>query len=162
MITLDSELGKQIVQLFIKEKKSRSEVAEKLQIAVYTLANFLKRNGYETSKIIKKLSPEQEKFLIEFCPKFGLKYCSEKLSIPHFTLNRFAKQLNLRYIPKQTSTISKVIKNRENVKKRIKAQKIKAIEYKGGKCEICGYNKCIRSLCFHHKNPLEKNFLLEK
>ena len=32
------------------------------------------------------------------------------------------------------------------------------MEYKGGKCEICGYNKCVSALEFHHKNPLEKDF----
>lgn len=30
------------------------------------------------------------------------------------------------------------------------------IEYKGGKCEICGYNKCIAALEFHHLIPEEK------
>ena len=28
--------------------------------------------------------------------------------------------------------------------------KEKAIAYKGGKCEKCGYNKCVRALEFHH------------
>ncbi len=23
----------------------------------------------------------------------------------------------------------------------------------GGKCSICGYNRCLSSLCFHHKDP---------
>ena len=32
------------------------------------------------------------------------------------------------------------------------------VEYKGGKCEICGYNKCIDALEFHHLNPKEKEF----
>ena len=36
--------------------------------------------------------------------------------------------------------------------------KIKSIEYKGGKCIICGYNKCNRSLEFHHRDPNEKDF----
>lgn len=36
--------------------------------------------------------------------------------------------------------------------------KIKLVEYKGGKCEICGYNKCIDALEFHHLNPEEKDF----
>ena len=31
------------------------------------------------------------------------------------------------------------------------------IEYKGGKCIRCGYNKCIAALDFHHRNPLEKD-----
>jgi len=30
--------------------------------------------------------------------------------------------------------------------------------YKGGKCEICGYNKCLGALDFHHLNPNEKDF----
>ena len=42
-------------------------------------------------------------------------------------------------------------------KRRDKTKQI-LVEYKGGKCEICGYNKCISALEFHHKNPLEKDF----
>jgi len=36
--------------------------------------------------------------------------------------------------------------------------KQKLVEYKGGKCEICGYNKCINCLSFHHLDPKEKDF----
>jgi len=36
--------------------------------------------------------------------------------------------------------------------------KLKAIEYKGGKCEVCGYNKCHDALEFHHLDPDEKDF----
>lgn len=36
-------------------------------------------------------------------------------------------------------------------------EKQKAVDYRGGKCEICGYNKCLAAMDFHHKNPLEKN-----
>lgn len=37
-------------------------------------------------------------------------------------------------------------------------RKIKAIDYKGGKCESCGYSKCYWALEFHHNNPIEKEF----
>ena len=36
--------------------------------------------------------------------------------------------------------------------------KEKLVEYKGGKCERCGYNKCITALEFHHLDPNEKEF----
>lgn len=36
--------------------------------------------------------------------------------------------------------------------------KQKAIDYKGGKCILCGYNKCAASLDFHHIIPNEKDF----
>lgn len=39
-----------------------------------------------------------------------------------------------------------------------KRTKRKLIEYKGGECEMCGYNKCDTALQFHHKNPNEKDF----
>lgn len=36
--------------------------------------------------------------------------------------------------------------------------KQKAIEYKGGKCSICGYDRCAAALDFHHPDPNEKEF----
>jgi hypothetical protein len=32
------------------------------------------------------------------------------------------------------------------------------VEYKGGKCEFCGYNKCIEALEFHHIDETTKEF----
>lgn len=46
----------------------------------------------------------------------------------------------------------------EAVQKRRDKTKQILIDYKGGKCEICGYNKCISALEFHHLNPQEKDF----
>ena len=40
---------------------------------------------------------------------------------------------------------------------RWKNNKKKAVEYKGGKCERCGYNKCIDALEFHHIDPSKKD-----
>ena len=36
------------------------------------------------------------------------------------------------------------------------------VEYKGGKCEKCGYNKCEGALQFHHINPTQKDFTLSQ
>jgi 5-methylcytosine-specific restriction endonuclease McrA len=50
----------------------------------------------------------------------------------------------------------------EYIKKAVSARRKKlrlmAIEHMGGKCERCGYSKCVRALSFHHRNPKEKNF----
>jgi hypothetical protein len=40
---------------------------------------------------------------------------------------------------------------RRNIKK-------KAVEYKGGKCIHCGYDKCVAALQFHHTDPDKKDF----
>jgi hypothetical protein len=48
------------------------------------------------------------------------------------------------------------------VRERRKRLREMAREYKGGKCVICGYNKCSRALTFHHKDPGEKDFGLSE
>ena len=40
--------------------------------------------------------------------------------------------------------------------------KKQAVEYKGGKCEICGYDKSISALDFHHIDPTEKEFEISR
>jgi hypothetical protein len=47
---------------------------------------------------------------------------------------------------------------RRCTKAKYKADKKKfAVEYKGGKCEICGYDKSYKAMDFHHTNPTEKD-----
>ena len=46
------------------------------------------------------------------------------------------------------------------IKRQLK--KIKCVEYKGGKCEICGYDKNYSALEFHHLDPNEKDFTISK
>ncbi len=36
--------------------------------------------------------------------------------------------------------------------------KEQAVAYLGGKCRCCGYDKCLASLDFHHRDPREKDF----
>lgn len=40
-------------------------------------------------------------------------------------------------------------------------RKLKLVEMSGGKCEICGYNKNLSVLQFHHINPVDKIFKLD-
>lgn len=48
----------------------------------------------------------------------------------------------------------------ERVKVWRKKTKENIVESLGGKCCICGYNKCLNSLHFHHLVPTEKEFQL--
>ena len=63
-----------------------------------------------------------------------------------------------------------VIIKKKKTKDEIKKQKVtsvinwrqrtkkKLVEYKGGKCEKCSYNKCMDAMEFHHTDPNEKDF----
>ena len=50
--------------------------------------------------------------------------------------------------------------NSERVTKRKRDIKIKCLNYKGNKCERCGYNSCVGALEFHHKIESEKDFTI--
>jgi hypothetical protein len=45
----------------------------------------------------------------------------------------------------------------KSLEERRKSTKQKAVDYLGGECAKCGYNKCIAALDFHHINPKEKD-----
>lgn len=47
----------------------------------------------------------------------------------------------------------------KNHRKRVRED---VIEAHGGKCTICGYDRCIRSLHFHHLDPSTKSFTIGK
>jgi hypothetical protein len=36
--------------------------------------------------------------------------------------------------------------------------KLRAVVYKGGSCQICGYSKCLSAMDFHHVEPGLKEF----
>ena len=46
----------------------------------------------------------------------------------------------------------------ESVQKRRLKVKISLVAECGGKCKICGYDKCVGALEFHHTNPDKKSF----
>lgn len=77
-------------------------------------------------------------------------------------------KLNPEYIgatEEQRRTISgERAKKRSNEKrtKRRRDMAAKMIEYKGGKCQICGYDRCSRALEFHHLDPSKKDFTLAR
>ena len=48
----------------------------------------------------------------------------------------------------------------KKVKNWRKRRKVQSILYKGGKCEKCGYDKCLSALEFHHIDPSKKDFTI--
>jgi len=44
------------------------------------------------------------------------------------------------------------------VAKRRKLVREKAVAHKGGKCQLCGYDRCHAALEFHHLDPTKKDF----
>ena len=78
-----------------------------------------------------------EKVILKECPQHGL---------TEYTWRPSEKRYRCR-----KCSIEAVQRRRYKVKEQ-------AVEYKGSKCEICGYNKCIDALEFHHLDPSQKDF----
>jgi hypothetical protein len=47
---------------------------------------------------------------------------------------------------------------RDRQRKKITEVKQQCVDYLGGKCKMCGYNKSLKALEFHHKDPAQKDF----
>jgi len=83
---------------------------------------------------------------LENTKKIVCEKCGEE-----FSSNQFRKHYKTCGIRKKGRSGAKVSEWRRQ-------QKLKAIEYKGGECIICGYNKCVRNMEFHHLDPSKKDF----
>jgi len=80
-----------------------------------------------------------------FCPR-----CEKNCNITEF-YNRRGKENSSVYCKKCTN--EQTLIRQRHLKKQM-------VEYKGGKCSKCGYDKCINALEFHHIDPNEKEFTL--
>jgi len=84
-----------------------------------------------------------------------LSECCTEFSLEIRTVRRYVK--NIRKQPKlddaerRRRRVQNVISWRKRVKKRL-------IDYKGGKCQCCGYNACDEAMEFHHVDPTIKDF----
>ena len=50
----------------------------------------------------------------------------------------------------------------EVIRSKKRALKHLLVQYKGGKCQKCGYDKCEGALQFHHRDPKQKDFTLSQ
>lgn len=78
---------------------------------------------------------------------------------PKCKLDKESSEFYMKSDTKRNHTYCKLCQT-QNVLDRQKEWKRKAIEYKGGKCCVCGYIKCDAALEFHHLDPKEKEFRL--
>ena len=73
-----------------------------------------------------------------------------------------APRASPRTSPRRVSLEQKAAEQVQRVSAHRKRLKARSIEYKGGRCQLCGYNKCNAALEFHHLNKGEKSFGLSR
>lgn len=123
-------------------KAKRKEINEKVRIKLTKVLTD------EELEIFKELK-EQKKVQKEIANQLNISVKKVKKIVKINKLNIDKPKLTKEERKQQISKA--VVKYRQN-------QKLIAIEYKGGSCNNCGYNKSVRALVFHHRNPEEKSF----
>ena len=72
--------------------------------------------------------------------------------------NKSYRDVNKEIIAKRDKEYYSKTKDVRNAKLRQEYSELKQqlVDYKGGKCSVCGYNKCLRALTFHHCKDKKK------
>jgi len=135
------------------EGKTYSEIKEILGCSKSTISFHCKNNELG-GLVFNKISELVRLEMNEFYQNHSIDETSLKFNVSAGTVKNYCRKEG-----RGGLTIDEKKKNRsEAVQKRRRKVKEMSIEYKGGCCERCGYNKCIGALEFHHINPEEKDF----
>lgn len=147
MNKISEEVKNQVITLK-KSGKTYQEIVDITNISKGSVTNICKEAGLAKSYI--QLTPEK----IEECQKLydeigNIKIVAKQTGISYDRLRNVITSKNI--TPK--TSYDYVKQHRKHIKEEL-------VKYKGGKCEICGYNKCINALEFHHLDPSIKDFTI--
>lgn len=115
----------------------------------YHLSSFVKQKYNDKKVLIENIENNLPNNRKEFLLQYGKLLTKREIQYfykTHYIIEN--KGTKLKNIPKE------YYKNRRLFLKK------QLVEYKGGKCEICDYSKCIKALEFHHLDPKEKDFTI--
>ncbi len=75
-----------------------------------------------------------------------------------FLFRTFLKRYTLMYMPEKRTYADRAEYLKKAVTARRRKLKTMVVEYRGGKCVLCGYYKCIGALDLHHVDETKKEF----
>lgn len=132
------------------EGKTYKQIKEELNCSISTISYYCSK-GEEGRTLSYDLIEKIKNYYNE---GYSSIETAEKFNVGKSTVLKYVdtrKRTKLSEEEKKKKNSNGVIWYRKRLKQ-------KAIEYKGGMCECCGYDRTIEALEFHHKNPKEKDF----
>lgn len=153
---MDTSLKEQIIELR-QQRKSYNEISKILGCSKATISYHCMKSdtndiGLKKGKI---LTDEEQNNLREYYKTHSKDETAIFFGISTTTVTKYKE--NKRIL---LNNEEKKKKNYLGVKSFRIRTKEKAVEYKGGKCVICDYNKCIKGFDFHHLDPTKKDFTI--
>ena len=116
---------------------SSHKIAQRLMVSQATVKYWLKKHGLKTQWKVNNRYVGKKVFLC---------LCGENKK-ENFMISKNKTR---------SHTLCKKCHNKNTIK-RGRLNRKTYVDYKGGKCEKCGYNKCIEALDFHHRDKNGKD-----
>ena len=133
-------MNKNELEQLIEQKLSTYQIAKVTNKSQTNIRHWLKKFDLKTRRNVRTNENSD------------IKYCSN--------CNSFISKINFHKDKNKSCNLSSYCK-KCNIVLTIQRQrnfKLLCVEYKGGKCCACGYQRSIRALEFHHINSNEKDF----
>jgi transcriptional regulator with XRE-family HTH domain len=154
---IEGSTKEKIIQLR-KQGKSYREIEKELGCSKSLISYHCKNEvlndiGLDTSK---KLNDYEIDLLKIFYKTNSIEKTMKEFGVSRSTITKYTENKRFLYDNDDDRRKSNYVR----VKTFRRKTKQRAVEYKGGECSICSYNKSINALDFHHLDPKEKDFNL--
>ena len=145
---MDIKIKEQIIELR-RKGLTYNEIRDITKVKKTTISDIVKPLNLG-GNTIKKLTPE---LIEEIQAKYNeIGNLKKVVKLYHISFERLSKVIK--------HGKKKKVSNAEAVESWRKRKKKALVEYKGGKCQCCGYSRCIEALEFHHLDPNIKSFTI--
>ena len=145
---MDIKIKEQIIELR-RKGLTYNEIRDITKVKKTTISDIVKPLNLG-GNTIKKLTPELIKEIQAKYNEIG--NLKKVVKLYHISFERLSKVIK--------HGKKKKVSNTEAVESWRKRKKKALVEYKGGKCQCCGYSRCIEALEFHHLDPNIKSFTI--
>lgn len=132
-------MDKSELELLISQGFSSQQIADKLGKGKSTVKYHINKYGLKTNP--RRAIPDTEPRACAICKE--IKDASQFYKIKAKKIGRFSYCIPCA---------------KKHVADRQRTLKQQCVDYKGGKCESCGYNRYLGALDFHHKDQTQKDF----
>lgn len=136
-----------------------NQIAEELKCAKSTVSYHCSKSEFKDTKFRPKTNDEIDLINEKYSSCLSVKKTARDLKMCRNTVIKHLNEENFLKYKEKKSTRTLKTKSDYVVDWR-KRKKIELVEYKGGCCVKCGYNKSVNVLQFHHLDPSEKDFTI--
>lgn len=138
-----------------KDLKTYDEIQKITKLSKNVISKICRKYGLTKNRKFTNITKETIENINRLYSELGsIRKVANNIGLDRGTISKYLTSIS------KSSNLSRKEQLSKNVVEWRKRTKLKLVEYKGGECEKCGYNRCIDALEFHHKDSSEKDFTI--